>query len=96
MEKIKVLWLIIMLIPIILASYFYYKNRNFKVVVMTFVVAIAFPVVPVIFYCNESRTSETCVWGQSLLPLYEVFFVFVVFPMIYLLVSFIMYAVKKY
>ena len=96
MDGTKILWLIVILIPIILASYIYFKCRNHKVVVVAFLVAIAFPVVPVIFYCNENRMSEACVWGQSLLPLYELFAVFVGFPVIYLLASFIIYAVKKY
>ena len=96
MDGTKILWLIVILIPIIFASYIYYKSRNHKVVVIAFLFAIAFPVVPVILYCNESRMSEACVWGQSLLPLYEIFAVFVGFPTIYLLLSFIKYAVKKY
>ncbi len=96
MDGIKLLWLIVFSIPIILASYIYYKSRNHKVVLIALLVAIAFPVVPVIFYCNENRMSEACVWGQSLLPLYEIFAVFVGFPMIYLLASFIIFVVKKY
>ena len=95
MEKIKILWLIAILIPIILAAYIYYRRRNHKVIVIAFVVAIAVPVMPVIFHCNENRTSEACVWGQSLLPLYETFTVFVGFPIIYLFLSLLIYAVKK-
>jgi len=89
------IWLIIILIPIILSSYIYYKNRNHRVVFIAFLVAVAFPVVPAIVNCKENRMSEACVWGQSLLPLYEIFAVFVGLPMIYLVVSFVIYAVKK-
>jgi len=96
MDGIKIFWLILFSIPIILASYIFNKSRNHKVVLIAFLVAIALPVVPVIFYCNENRMSEACVWGQSLLPLYEIFAVFVGFPIIYLLASFIIFVVQKY
>ena len=96
MEKvIKVFWLIVILIPIILAGYFYYKGRNHKTVIVAFFVAISAPIVTVIYNCNENRMSEACVWGKSLLALYELFAVFVGLPAIYLLLSFIIHLVKN-
>jgi hypothetical protein len=96
MDGIIIFWLIAILTPLFLASYFYYKKRNHMVIGIAFLVAVAFPAVTVVFYCNENRISEACVWGKSLLPLYEVGAIFLGFPIIYLLVSFIIYVVKKY
>lgn len=85
--KASLIWSLMFLALLLIASYVCRKARNYGLLVLAFCLSLSVPVVRVVHDCHVSRTSEACTWGQSLLPIMLPLAAFVGGPILYLLLT---------
>lgn len=95
MEEISIFWLGVFSLTFFIVCYVLYRSRNFKVFAIAFFICLLVPSLYVEFQCILSKASEACVWGRSLLLLYTLTIMVVIFPILFLLLSFILHVYRK-
>ncbi len=88
MDGALVVWCLLIFSVLCLSLCIIIKQNLYKpFVVISFLISL-FPIVLVAVDCYQSSSSEACVWGQSLMPLYLGFAILFAAPICFLIYYF--------
>jgi uncharacterized membrane protein len=96
MDGALIFWLGVTIIIIVLSAIVVHKRKNYKTLFAAIIAIMIIPIIIVSQDCIQNSSSEACVWGQSFMPLYFGFSLFVGGPILFLLISFFTWVYKLF